>query len=167
MQRYRTFQRSNFKFKTCRYLAKHCPFACPELFERSLALQLYGTYYMSHKVETIERSINSKNIQLSIQMSSVDRLLKRSPIKLQRHRSFQRSKFTFKTCRHVRFVVYLHAGSFSNAHLRCNFMGLTIACPLNLKYIQVSKIIRQTSKVKFRTIKKPSKLKQTFQNRKT
>ena len=38
-------ERSKFKFETCRYLAKHCPFACVELFERSLALQLYGTYY--------------------------------------------------------------------------------------------------------------------------
>ena len=69
LHRYRTFQRSKLKFKTCRYLAKHCPFACPELLERPLALQLYGTYYsLSHKVETSERSKNSKNVQLNINM---------------------------------------------------------------------------------------------------
>ena len=45
LQRYRTFKRSKFKLKTCIDLAKHCPFACARFFERSLALQLYGTYY--------------------------------------------------------------------------------------------------------------------------
>ena len=53
LQSYRTFERSKFKFKTCRFLAKHCPFACPELFERSLELTLW--YSVSHKVEISER----------------------------------------------------------------------------------------------------------------
>ena len=44
LQRHRTFQGSKFKSKTCRYLAKNCPFACPDFFERSFALQLYRTY---------------------------------------------------------------------------------------------------------------------------
>ena len=47
LQRYLTFQRSKFKFKTCRYLAKYSPFACLKHFERSSALQLYGTYYIN------------------------------------------------------------------------------------------------------------------------
>ena len=40
-----------------------------------------------------------------------------SPIKLQRYRTFQRSKSTFKTCRDQYFVVHLHVGSFLNARL--------------------------------------------------
>ena len=36
--------------------AFRCSFACREFFERSLALQLYGTYCsVSHKVEISER----------------------------------------------------------------------------------------------------------------
>ena len=67
LQRYRTFERSKFIFKTCRYMAKRCSFACLELLERSLALQLYGTYYsLSHKVETSERSKTQVSIKLVI-----------------------------------------------------------------------------------------------------
>ena len=49
-----------------------------------------------------------------------------SRIKLQRYRTFQRSKFNFKTCRDQHFVVDLQAKSFSNVRLCCNFMGLNI-----------------------------------------
>ena len=41
-------------------------------------------------------------------------------------RSFQRSKVKLRTCSYQHFDVRLHVRSFSNVHLRCNFMGLTI-----------------------------------------
>ena len=64
-----------------------------------------------------------------------------SPIKLQRYRTSQRSKFTFKTYRDQYFVVHLHVGSFSNFRLRCNFMGLTIC---SKTYLRIFRTLRHS-----------------------
>ena len=72
-----------------------------------------------------------------------------SPIKLQRYRTFQRSKVNYKTCKDQYFVVHLHIGSFSNVRLRCNFMGQTIVSPIKLQRYRKF----QRSKVNYKTCK--------------
>ena len=105
-----------FKFKICRYLAKHCPFTCLELFERSLALQLYGTYYcVSHKVEISER-FKSNVIEFKGQSS----ILKRR--KKLMNRSLMEKTLTIKLPIWCSIVCFWRFRTFAYF----NFMGQTI-----------------------------------------
>ena len=58
-----------------------------------------------------------------------------SPVKLQRYRIFQRSKFKFMASKDQHFVVHLHVGIFSNVRLGCNSMGLTLFVGLVARYL--------------------------------
>ena len=71
----------------------------------------------------LRRSFGSRVASMGKRNSITDIV---GPIKLQRYRTFQRSKFKFKTSRDQHFVFQLQFGGFSNVRLSCNFTGLTI-----------------------------------------
>ena len=80
---------------------------------------------IKQKISAANTLLNFDNLILNYLMTGLSRFIV-SPIKLQRYRTFQRSKFNFNTCRDNDFVVLLRVQKILNVCLRYNLMGITI-----------------------------------------